>query len=146
MAQSKLKIAFIEDDGEYLTAQSEALAPRASKIQVFTCLDQAFESLLEAEEWQEYDVFIIDVMLPLPSSYDLGPSATDINAGLEFHRLLVRRLGREVPTVFLTGAVLNNRGLEKALQAYQRRSPNSRAIVLKTSGLSELLRAIDHVL
>ena len=141
----KPRLAIIEDDGEFMPLLVELLRPHAEQIAVFFDLDEARQSLIVESRAREIDVFLIDLMLPMPTTFSLQPDFNHTNAGLGFHRLLEASSDEPAPVVFLTGATTGNPQLKERIDEYVRGLPGARSIVVKPAPIEDICDAIFEV-
>jgi hypothetical protein len=130
------KLAIIEDDGEMMAALVQLLKVR--KLYTFFDLDEAYRSILIEKNSEDIDLYIIDSLLPLPTSFNLPAGTSDYEAGIEFHKFMENELNKTVPTVFFTGATKDNPDMEKELIKYVDEDPKHRMYIIKPSSIMEI--------
>ena len=123
MELSDARVAVIEDDGEYIAALYERL--HVGTFLPCVSVDEAFDVLRTQGKLESVDVLIVDLMLQ--PSKTLGAGSSTIDAGLSFHKLLEKDVGRLIPVVFHTGATDLNPDLARRVQDYVAASPSTRA-------------------
>ena len=143
---SDLIVAVIEDDTEYNIPLTGFLTRKFRRVYSFFDLDEAYRILVSQNAAKYINVYVIDVLLPLPQTFNLPPNTTDFTAGMEFHRYLEEKTENSIPAVFHTGALEDNEDLEDELNKYIMKNPNLLRCSVKLNDFEQVLATICSVL